>query len=67
MPIGVAVLEYLAQIVGDECSAPLARGQRVQELHGHAGVLRDLAEREAMHAELGVVEHHVQSAVAVEL
>ena len=67
MPLRVAVLEYLGQVVRDQRAAPFGRGQRVQELDRQAGDLRDLAEREAVDAELGVVERHAQPAVAGEL
>ena len=56
MPLGVAVLEYLRQVVRDQGAAPVARGQRVEELDRQVGDLRDLAEREAVDAELRVVE-----------
>jgi ABC-type cobalamin transport system ATPase subunit len=63
----VAVLEYLGQVVRDQAASPLARGQRVEELDWKVGSLRDLAEREAVDAKLGVVERHAQTVVAGEL
>jgi hypothetical protein len=67
MPLPVAVLEYLGQVVRHQGAAPIARGERVEELDWKVGGRRDLAQREAVDGELGVVERHAQPAVAREL
>jgi hypothetical protein len=67
MALGVAMGKDLVQVVGDQGASPFIASQRVYKLRRHRCDLGDLAEREAVHAELRVVERHAQPAVAGEL